>query len=332
MPLRAASSFVALDDPLTEPQRARIRWLRAEIDDLARLPLPGAGATRVRWQALVDVSRADLAAARLVEGHVDALAILHELGAARIIGPGDAWGVWAAQPDLVTATPRAGGWHLHGTKGWCSGAIGLDRALVTARAPDGPRLFVVAPHELELEPGSWEPIGMAASASHTMRFDLTVTEGAAVGAPNAYVGRSGFWHGGAGVAACWFGGAIGVLEALRARVAASDDPLDAAAFGRCRARLDAAGALLSQSADAIDAAPDDVLGARERAMSVRLAVEEAARDVLHTTVTALGASPLARDDDHSRRVADLQVYLRQLNAGHAAQEYGRAYASKSFSW
>ena len=91
MPLRAASSFVALDDPLTEPQRARIRWLRAEIEDLARLPLPGSGATRIRWQALIDVSRTDLAAARLVEGHVDAIAILRELRTASMAGTVSEW-------------------------------------------------------------------------------------------------------------------------------------------------------------------------------------------------------------------------------------------------
>ena len=61
-------------------------------------------------------------------------------------------------------------------------------------------------------------------------------------------------------------------------------------------------------------------------MSVRLAVEEAARDVLHSTVTVLGSTPLCRDDEHSRNVADLEVYLRQLDAGHAAQVYGADYA------
>ena len=144
--------------------------------------------------------------------------------------------------------------------------------------------------------------------------------------------RPGFWHGGAGVAACWFGGALGVIDALALRVRNVADPHDAAAFGRCRARLDAAGALLARSADEIDADPNDVERARKRAMSVRLAVEETARDVLHTTVAALGSTPLCRDDEHSRRVADLEVYLRQLDAAHAAQLYGTDYADDIVTW
>ena len=46
------------------------------------LPMPGSGRTRERWAALADLAEQDLSLARLAEGHVDALAILAELGAA----------------------------------------------------------------------------------------------------------------------------------------------------------------------------------------------------------------------------------------------------------
>lgn len=61
------------------------------------LPLPGSGGTLRRWRALVDLAADDLSVARLAEGHLDALAVLDELG-----GPpaptGARWGVWAARP------------------------------------------------------------------------------------------------------------------------------------------------------------------------------------------------------------------------------------------
>ena len=39
-----------------------------------------------------------------------------------------------------------------------------------------------------------------------------------VGGPGAYVDRPGFSLGGAGIAACWYGGAVGVARLLLARV------------------------------------------------------------------------------------------------------------------
>ena len=85
--------------------------------------------------------------ARIAEAHVDAVAILDELGA-KPTQPGQLWGVWAAEsPDAVlAATPGDDGdVLLDGTKAWCSGAGFCTHALVTARLPGGERaLFAVA--------------------------------------------------------------------------------------------------------------------------------------------------------------------------------------------
>src|ERR1700722_12363131 len=61
------------------------------------LPLHRGGRNRARWAALADLAEEDLSLARLAEGHVDALAILAELGAAEA-PTASRWGVWAAQP------------------------------------------------------------------------------------------------------------------------------------------------------------------------------------------------------------------------------------------
>src|SRR5277367_3632274 len=105
------------------------------------LPLPGSGRTRERWARLADLAAEDLSLVRLGEGHADAVAILAELGGPPP-RPGRRWGVWAASPPgpKVTAVRRDGGWLLHGTKQYCSGARVCTDALVTAAAEDGPRL------------------------------------------------------------------------------------------------------------------------------------------------------------------------------------------------
>ena len=101
---------------------------------------------------------------------------------------------------------------VSGAKPFCSGAGFLDRALVTAEAPDGYRLFDVDLRRLSrtFEWGSWQAVGMAASDSHTFVFDdVAIPLERSIGGPNFYLERPGFWFGASGVAACWFGGAEG---------------------------------------------------------------------------------------------------------------------------
>lgn len=44
------------------------------------LPLPASGRTAERWQRLARLAEDNIVAARIAESHVDAVAILHELG------------------------------------------------------------------------------------------------------------------------------------------------------------------------------------------------------------------------------------------------------------
>jgi alkylation response protein AidB-like acyl-CoA dehydrogenase len=302
-----------------------VAHLRAHLDEVAAWPLPASGRTGDRWAALADVARRDLSRARVVEGHADALAILAELGATAAVPAGATLGVWAAEPGRLRATPLGrAGWRLDGAKGWCSGSTELDRALVVATAPDGPRLFVVDPSVdgVTVEPGSWRPLGMAATRSETLLFDgVAVRSEAAIGGPDAYVRRAGFGHGGCGVAACWFGGAAGLLDDLWERADRSA-PDQVAALGAARSELDAAAAVLAVAAREVDgpapaarAEPEGAEPAWERARRVRLAVERACRRVLEGAVVALGAGALCHDPAVSGRVADLTVYLRQLRPG-----------------
>lgn len=302
-----------------------IERARSALPELDRLPLPGGGRTLDRWAALAALGREDLSVARLAEGHADARAILCELGHDV---PTGLLGVWAAQPDRVRAMPDDGRWVLRGEKGWCSGSLALDRALVTATAPDGPRLFLVRPALLDVVAGSWVPLGMEATRSDTLVLDdVPVGADDAVGDPGAYVARPGFGHGGCGVAACWWGGADAVVEGLRRAAAAPDpDPDVLTALGRATAALDAGWAVLAAAAHAIDAEPGDVGLADRLALTTRLGVAELARTALDAAVQALGASGLCHDPEHAARVADLTVYLSQLHGGRSARDLGRRVA------
>jgi len=291
----------------------------AHADGALDLPLPGSGATLQRWQALAELSAADLVLGRLAEAHADAAAVLAELD-----GPSAAglWGVWAAEPPTarVTAARTGGGWRLTGRKAWCSGALLLDRALVTAHAADGRRLFAVDVGHLLPVPGTWSAVGMAASGSLTVELpDVPAT---AVGGPGGYLDRPGFWHGGAGVAACWYGGALGAARALLAAARSRPpDPHALAHLGAVDALVVGLAAHLAVAAAEIDADPAGP-AARLRAGRLRAQVEAGATQVLDRVGRALGAGPLCMDPVQAQRAADLPVYLRQSHAERDLADLG----------
>ncbi len=297
------------------------------------LPLPGSGRTRERWEVLAELAGEDLSLARLAEGHADAVAILAELGA----GPpaaGSRWGVWAAQPPGpgLMASRTGPGWRLDGTKQYCSGAHSVTDALVTASAPDGSRLFAVSTRGLSPVPGSWPATGMA--ASDTLDVEFTGIPAEPVGGPGGYTGRPGFAQGGAGVAACWYGGARGVGRTLLAAAGQRDvGPHALAHLGAVDIALHTARATLDAAAAEIDADPDDLQGGgRLRALRVRALIEAVATEVMHRVGRALGAGPLTHDEAHSRRVADLTVYLRQHHAERDLAGLGALVADSGPAW
>jgi hypothetical protein len=335
LPLTTAGPLTCADGAGSWPGAGvAAAFARAVESGRLNLPLPGGGRTRERWAALAQLAEEDLSLARLAEGHTDALAILAELGALTVPPPGSRWGVWAAQPPGpgLTASKTARGWRLDGTKQYCSGARSVTDVLVTATAPDGSRLFAASTRGLSPVPGTWPATGMA--ASDTLNVDFADVPAEPVGSPGRYTNRPGFAHGGAGVAACWYGGARGVGQKLLATATGRDPgPHALAHLGAVDIALCTARAALDAAAAGIDADPDDrENGGRLRALRVRALVEATATEVMHRVGRALGAGPLGHDEAHSRRVADLTVYLRQHHAERDLAELGGLVAAGGTSW
>lgn len=274
------------------------------------LPLPGSGRTWQRWAALAEISARDLSLGRLAEGHCDALAIVAELAGPP---PEGLWGVWAAESPSagVRATRTDAGWALSGRKGWCSGALLLDHALITAQADDGRRLFAISTRALLPIPDSWQAVGMRDSGS--ISVELCDVPATAVGGPGDYLSRPGFWHGGAGVASCWYGGALGLARTLLTQVRdGRDDPHTLAHLGAVDAQLSSMRSTLLLAAHDIDRHPAEVNALR--AQRVRAVVEAGCTEILNRVGRAVGAGPFCLDAEHAQRAADLPVYLRQWHA------------------
>jgi hypothetical protein len=137
-----------------------------------------------------------------------------------------------------------------------------------------------------------------------------------------------------GVAACWYGGARAVGRTLLAAASDRDvGPHALAHLGAVDIALTTVRTALDRAADEIDADPADLKGAgRLRALRVRALAEAAATDVMHRVGRALGAGPLCLDEAHSRRVADLTVYVRQHHAERNLAELGELVAGQGTQW
>lgn len=308
---------------------------------LDRLPLPGAGGTLERWQALSLVSRHSLSLAKLFEGHTDAVAILHELGHENY-SESAVWAMWAAEePDKRVVIENIGGGDditLSGTKSWCSGAMDADYALLTAWFPDQQHSQLVAvamnhPH-ISISTDRWHAVGMADTLSAEVRFHSTPAK--LVGVPGDYLNRRGFWHGGAGIAACWYGGTLAVADSLLSSVKgmSQDHPgiaYRSASLGQTDWTLATVRSLLRESAAWIDAHPNE--DAMAIALRLRQAAEAAANQVLIETGRALGATPFCREPSFARAAADLPVFIRQSHGDRDDAALAMAViASKAYPW
>jgi len=300
-------------------------------------PAPGRAGTRDLWEALATLGAYDLALARAVEPHLDAVAIM----AAADSALAGSWGVFAAEggDDPLRARRVGEGWLLTGTKPWCSLADRLDRALVTAGVDEGGerRLFAVALADARADgtaladTSAWVARGLTEIPSGSVHFkDAPAT---AVGDPDWYTARPGFAWGGIGVAACWFGGAVGVARTVRAAVRERHDPHGEAHLGAIDEAVQSARRALEEAAALAEApTPLDREQVRLLAKRVRATVARCVDEVLHRAGRALGPAPLALDAVHAKRVADLQLYVRQHHAERDLASLGRSIANGGDPW
>lgn len=282
----------------------------------SRLPLPGAGHTAERHEALARWGAIDLSFARIAEAHTDALAILAECG--HKPRRGALYGVWASDtpPSRVTCERLPGGeWRIDGIKQFCSGALLVDAALVTAHHEDGVLLFDLSVKDpgVLVEPSAWASPAFADTATTAVQFHgLTVLDQNRLGHSGWYLERPGFWHGSIGPAACWAGGARCLIEAA-ARVNRRD-PHSRAHVGALLASAWGLHAVLEQAGREIDADAKDSSGtARSRGLMVRHLIERACAEVLDRFARATGPHLLAYDPHIVRQHQALALYMRQCH-------------------
>ncbi len=298
-------------------------------EGLDQLPLPGSGQTLERFSGLAQVAGHDLRLCKLFEGHTDALAIIAELHSP--LPPlGSTWGMWAAEPPNAKVRVRHDGhrWILDGRKAWCSGAAVVSHGLLTAwDEQDRQQLMAVQMDQagITVTNTGWNAVGMAATGSVEVVFEGV--SAIAVGAPGDYLARPGFWQGGIGIAACWYGAAQRLAEVLREQCSKRPEPHALAHLGAVDSALNSAACVLRASAEHIDRDPK--ADARQLAQQARASIEDTVEQVMRHVGRAVGAGPYCKDPHFAQLMADLPVYVRQSHAERDLAALGEQVADDS---
>ncbi|WP_350656181.1 acyl-CoA dehydrogenase family protein [Psychrobacter sp. S1-30-MNA-CIBAN-0213] len=271
--------------------------------------------TFIRWQVLAYVADIDLTIAKWFESHLDALSILHEVGYDK---PAQGlWAVWAAEGHPLSYQEGK----VTGTKAWCSGANIVDHGLMTYRDEQGhSQLLIVDMQQagIEIDNRAWQAVGMQATDTATIKFNGVAAS--KVGAANAYLERVGFWHGAAGVAACWYGAATCLAGYLIPAYQQKPNDYKAMYLGQIGTALAVTRQYFYHVAHLIDTQPQH---SHELAIrQLRANVEQVARQVLEGVGQALGAAPFCSNAHFARLAADLPVFIRQSHGAFDLQKIG----------
>jgi hypothetical protein len=288
---------------------------------------------------LRSIAAADTGVARILDGHLNAIERLRvqaspavrERELAAIAAGRMRAGVWGADPvpGADEGEPaRVRGGALWGAKTFCSGAGGLQRALVLARAEDPDASAPVAAWVdltaggVEIDRGWFRGTGMLSSASHRVTFTgAPVLE--VLGPPGSLLVQPWFARDAVRTAATWAGAADAAVEDAIDHLARrpSTGDLEALAAGRMRAWqrtiglwLDAAPAELAPGAPAPAAF----------AAHARTAIADAARAILDEAERATGSRPAAAGSVLDRAARDLRLFLLQHRLEPILARAGRA--------
>jgi alkylation response protein AidB-like acyl-CoA dehydrogenase len=291
------------------------------------------------------VARADGSVGRILDGHlngVERLAVQapeplrdHELAAVR--AGRLRVGVWGGDPHPDEGTPATvatvgDGEVLSGVKTFCSGAGGLDRALILARDPDAPAPVAVwvdltDPATVAIDDGWYRGAGMRASVSHRVIFERAPVL-ARFGGPGALGQQPWFGRDALRTAASWAGMADGAVDGALEVIAGRPDcgALEQLATGRMLTAQETISAWLERAARAMDIASEDLA---EVALHARAAITQAAHTIVAEAERACGSHPFATGGRLDRARRDLELFLLQHRLDPALAAAGaRALAAR----
>lgn len=315
--------------------------------DVLGLPVPDpirSGERRAtfteEWRVLRAVAKADGSVGRILDGHFNGVERISLLASEPLrsrdleaVAAGDLLvGVWGADPIPGEGSPARlvetdDGPVVAGVKTFCSGATGLDRALVLVRGPEkGPPLvaYVGLSEGVEIDRSWYRASGMRASESHRVIFHETPVL-AVLGEPGELLREPYFSRDAVRTAVCWAGIADravdSTLSTLAAKSGGEPDEIVSLAAGRMLTGQQTMDRWLEYAARRADADPGASLAGF--AVQLRESIAAACRAILDEAARACGSHPFATAGELDRARRDLEVFLLQHRLEPALARAGR---------
>ncbi|HUC01183.1 MAG TPA: hypothetical protein VMS11_15300 [Solirubrobacterales bacterium] len=275
------------------------------------------------WRLLRRVAAADASVGRILDGHLNAVerlevsagGQLRESELSRLRGGRRLLGVWGADPGPGEGSPArlrstGPGMTLSGVKTFCSGAGGVDAALVMVGSDDGeaPRLALVDCAEIEIDRDWYRAAGLRASESHRVVFHDAEVIGL-LGDPGELGRQPWFSRDAMRTAASWIGMFDAAAEGAFAELARAraEDPLGQLAAGRIEALRGTIEGWFLRGAEAATHRGE----LKPVAIAMRAEIDRAAKALLETAAAACGSHPFVTGGRLDRGRRDLETFLLQ---------------------
>jgi alkylation response protein AidB-like acyl-CoA dehydrogenase len=282
-----------------------------------------------------EVSRADGSVGRILDGHFNAVerltlacpGTLAEDERSEIAAGALLLGVWGADPAPGEGEPAelrsdSAGLRVYGVKTFCSGAGGVERALVLARDEAEQRRLVyvdVSGDGVSIDRNWFGGAGLRASESHRVVFSGAPVRGV-LGGPGELLREPWFSRDAIRTSATWAGIASGVVAAafsvLRQRADLGE--VVALSAGRMRVALGTTEHWLRH----VGALADTESPLAGAAIQARWAIAAACREICEQAALACGSRPLAVGGALSRGRRDLDLFLLQHRLEPLLARYG----------
>ncbi|MEO6914505.1 MAG: acyl-CoA dehydrogenase, partial [Chitinophagaceae bacterium] len=275
------------------------------------------------------IGAADLSVARIYEGHLNALFLLHQFADDEQkqfwfdeAEAGKIFGVWNTEAaNGIKFTRGNGSISITGAKTFCSGSTNIDYPIITGQLEDeGWQMAIIDMKSsgLGADASFWNPLGMRSSVSHRIDFaGHELTKKNLLGIPGNYYRQPGFGGGAIRFSAVQVGGAQAILDGtidyLR-QMGRTDDQFQ-------KQRVSEMAILVKSGLQWIDSAGlmfENGMGDEGKngellnmANMMRHAVEEICNRVMQLSEKCVGARGLMKPGRLERIHRDLRYYLRQ---------------------
>ncbi len=294
------------------------------------------------FDLLFQVGKADLSVGRIYEGHVNALILINTYGTSQQkqryfseAREGKLFGVWNTEtPDdglKIVADDYSKDLHLKGSKTFCSGALQINRPIVTAKIKDGVQMLVLNLDEQDLlqeDWSQWDPVGMRPSVSCRLDFtSFKISQEDYLGNKNDYYRDPVFSWGAVRFSAVQLGGAQKIADVMLQHLQKTHrtkNPIQQMRIGKVAILMETAQLWMERASDIengsdLDYSDDQKINFSNMMRTVTLEICE---KVILLAEKAVGIQGTMKSHPLERPIRDLRVYLKQAGPDAALAQVG----------